>query len=61
MQENEKNGDLSPIESPKEINTYDVPPIPIGEIDERTQTFNTVRKKKRRKQIMHSCYFLTFL
>ena len=60
MSENEinevGNGDLIPIDMPKEINTYDLPELSFEERDEQTQCFNASNAKRKQRRLLYRVY-----
>ena len=57
MSENEKkadfDGDLIPVDIPKEINTYDIPELSFDERDEKTQCFSVSNAKRPKKRLLY--------
>jgi len=60
MNENEDvgihSGDLIPVDMPKEVNTYDIPELSLGESEEKTQCFNTLKSTHRKVRFICRTY-----
>ena len=51
-------GDLVLIDTPKEINTYDIPELSFEDNEEKTQCFNTTRSIRQNKRFFYRTYSL---